>query len=349
MSEKEPKLNSETDALAGKDELTSFMKQFMDRELELRKDDLRHRNEYLKHNKDELRDRKIRTWGILGLMVLGPLLYWLIAFTLFGEKGIAGDYVAVVRVDGEIAANSNASAEVLVPAIKEAFEDKKAKGVVLLINSPGGSPVQSSIIHDAILKYRKQYPAKKVVAVGEDMLTSGAYWIATAAPEIYCNRSTLAGSIGVIMSGFGVDIRQYQKYGIERRVWTAGEHKDRMDSFRPMNKGDEEKVMSVMGGIHQHFIAAVEDTRKGRIKAPASVVYSGDFWAGDEAVKLGLVDGLADFNAILSDKFKVDKVADYTPRKSIFDSMKKSFRSELSGALLQTIENVGGNVGYRIE
>lgn len=318
-------------------DMDDFMHKYLDRDQKFREDDLAHRKDYLNHNKADLKERKRRTWLIFSGILLGPLLSYLMMYYVFGEKSITGDYVAMVRIEGEIASDKNASAETLVPAIKEAFEDKKAKGVVLVINSPGGTPVQASIIHDAVMKYRKLHPEKKVMAVGEDMVTSGAYWIATAAPEIYVNRSTLAGSIGVIMSGFGVDVEQYRKYGVERRVWTAGAHKDRMDPFRPVESEDKAKVMSIVNRMHTHFIQSVKETRKDKIKGSDDVIYSGDFWTGDEAVEMGLADGFGDLNSLLAEKFKVEKVANYTPQRSIFDNMKKSFRSEMTGMVAEAL------------
>ncbi len=152
------------------------------------------------------------------------------------------------------------------------------------------------------------------------MLTSAAYLIATGTPEIYLNRSTLAGSIGVIMSGFGYN-NVMQKFGVERRVYTAGEHKSRFDAFKPVNKDDMDKVKTVLSDMHQHFIEAVMETRAQKLKGDQKTVFSGDFWVGSKALQMGLVDGLSDLPTVLKTVFNVENTRDYTPSLGIFDRL----------------------------
>ncbi len=225
-------------------------------------------------------------------------------------------YIALVRLNGIIAAGRKFSAEEAIPILNDAFADKNAEGVVIDIDSPGGTPVQSSAIHDAILTFKKKYN-KKVIIVGEDLLTSGAYFVAVAADKIYVNPNTLTGSIGVIMKGFGfVDL--IKKMGIERRVYTAGNNKDRLDPFLPPTLDDEKKIQAVMTEVHNNFAQAVLVGRKGRLHAEPDVLFSGDFWSGQSAYKLGLVDGLGNLMDVMEKEFKTSEFKEYGGTPTIF-------------------------------
>lgn len=227
----------------------------------------------------------------------------------------SGKYVSLVRVDGMIAPGRDFSAEVLLPVLKKAFADKHAVGVVIDIDSPGGTPVQSAIIHDAILSYKKRYN-KRVIVVGEDQLTSGAYFVAVAADKIYVNPNTLAGSIGVIMKGFGF-VDMMKKIGVDRRVYTAGDSKDRMDPFLPQNPEDVKKIQQVMGEVHANFVRAVVEGRKGKLHADTAVLFSGDFWSGQTALKLGLVDGLGNLMDATDKEFGTTRYKEYEDKSSL--------------------------------
>lgn len=284
---------------------------------------LNHLSHLTQLQQKELRWKNARFMVMAGLVVLFITAYVLMGVFLYNttqDEAPSGDYVSMIRIEGVIGSDQKASAAKLNPALVKAFKDKNAKGIVLLINSPGGSPVQASIIHDRIIKLRAQYPDKKVVTVAEDMLTSAAYLIATGTPEIYLNRSTLAGSIGVIMSGFGYN-NVMQKFGVERRVYTAGEHKSRFDAFKPVNKDDMDKVKTVLSDMHQHFIEAVMETRAQKLKGDQKTVFSGDFWVGSKALQMGLVDGLSDLPTVLKTVFNVENTRDYTPSLGIFDRL----------------------------
>lgn len=271
----------------------------------------------------ELQWKKV--WHIcIGLLILASITaYVLMGIFLYSsthDEPPSGDYAALVRIEGMIGADQKAAADKIGPALVRAFKDKKAKGIVLLINSPGGSPVQASLIHDRIVKLRAEYPGKKVVTVAEDMMTSAAYLIATGTTEIYVNRSTIAGSIGVIMSGFGYN-NVMSKFGVERRVYTAGEHKNRFDAFKPVASDDLDKVKVVLSDMHRHFIDAVMETRSKKIKSGEKDVFSGDFWVGEKAVQMGLADGISDLPTVLKAVFNVDSTQDYTPASSFFDRL----------------------------
>lgn len=233
-------------------------------------------------------------------------------------------YVSLVRLEGMIDNGRDFSAENLLSKLKDAFSDTSAKGVVLNINSGGGAPVQASIIHDAIIILKNKYN-KKVIVVGEDMLASGAYYVAVAADKIYVNPNTITGSIGVIMKGFGFpDV--IKKWGIERRVYTSGNNKDRLDPFLPQNKDDIEKIQKVIGEVHDNFNQVVIEGRKGKLKGDPKELFSGDFWSGETALKLGLVDGLGNINEVLQKEFNVTQYKEYNSSKNYM----KSFMTQMS-------------------
>lgn len=236
-----------------------------------------------------------------------------------------GKYVAFLRLDGMIAPGRGFSAEDVVPALKDAFADKNAAGVLIDINSPGGTPVQAAIIHDAILSFKKKYH-KKVIVVGEDLLTSGAYFIAVAADKIYVNPNTLTGSIGVVMKGFGfVDLMK--KAGIERRVYVSGNNKDRLDPFLPQSPEDLVKINEVMNEVHQNFINAVLEGRKGKLHADAKDLFNGDFWSGQSALKLGLVDGMGNLLDVSQAEFQTTDLNDYSGNSGFLKKLSGQFTS----------------------
>lgn len=263
--------------------------------------------ELLKEKRTERRWRMVRfaAWFLLICFVL---------FKLFNNGSSGGPhhgekYASLVRLDGMIAPDHEFSAERVLPVLRDAFADKRALGVVIEINSPGGTPVQASIIHDAILYYKKKYN-KKVIVVGEDMLTSGAYYIAVAADKIYVNPNTLTGSVGVIMKGFGfVDL--IKKLGIERRVYVTGNDKDRLDPFLPQSPGDLKKIGEVMGEVQANFAQAVINGRKGKLKGKPEDLFTGDFWSGQTAVKLGLVDNVGNLMDALQTEFNTTETREF--------------------------------------
>lgn len=241
--------------------------------------------------------------------------------------GTGSGYVALVRLNGMIESGGDFSSETVLPVLRDAFADKGAKGVVLDINSGGGSPVQSAIIHDAIIELKNKYH-KPVIVVGEDMLASGAYYVAVGADKIFVNPNSVTGSIGVIMKGFGfTDF--LKKAGVDRRVYTAGTNKDRLDPFLPQNKADIAKIQQVIGEIHNNFMKVVLEGRKGKLHADPKELFSGDFWSGPTAVKLGLVDGLGNLSDVMRSEFKVSRYKDYTQGGNVF----KSLATQIGGAL----------------
>jgi len=275
--------------------------------------------------KSFLKQKRFRT--ILFALVFGiPSIVYMLMFTgLIKTQTIDGDYVALVRISGEIAAEKAASANNLVPVIKRACDDAGAIGLVLHINSPGGSPVQASEIYNMIQKCR-DVNNKKVIAVGQDAMTSGAYWIASAADEIYVNKSTVTGSIGVKTEGFGLDLKKYlEKYGVERRVMTAGDNKVRMDMFEPLTEKDKQKTTELLAELHGHFKEAVLANRNERIVVDHRIAFSGDYWSGATAKEMGLVDDIADLSEVINYVYKASSVLDYTPKPGMFQNLKSTF------------------------
>jgi protease-4 len=236
-------------------------------------------------------------------------------------------YAALIRLDGMIAPGKDFSGENVIPILKKAFADKHAVGVIIDINSPGGTPVQSAMIHDAIIAYKKKYN-KRVVIVGEDMLTSGAYYVAVAADKIYVNPNTITGSIGVIMKGFGfVDLMS--KLGIERRVYVSGDNKDRLDPFLPQTEEDVAKIRDVMGEVRANFAMAVTQGRQGKLHGTPEELFTGDFWSGQTALKLGLVDGLGNLMDVVQTEFKTSEMKEYGGTPAVL----KMLTGEISSSL----------------
>ena len=260
--------------------------------------------------RDLLKEKRLeRRWkNVRFIAWFGLIIYLIIQAAGWMNGGSStsmedhGKYAALVRLDGLIAPGRDFSSDTIIPVLHDAFSDKHAEGVLIDINSPGGTPVQAAIIHDVIVSYKKKYH-KKVIVVGEDMLTSGAYYVAVAADKIYVNPNTLTGSVGVVMKGFGfVDLMK--KMGVERRVYTAGVDKDRLDPFLPQTPQDIAKIHDVMSEVHDNFAQVVLEGRKGKLKADPKTLFTGDFWTGQTAVKLGLADGLGNLPDVLEKEFK---------------------------------------------
>lgn len=286
--------------------------------------------ELLKNQKRDRFWRNIRFF--IWVLLIGTGLFF-VMHGLPGEERAkpTGPYVALIRLDGFISSDSSFSAEKVLPQLEEAFSDKQAKGVVLAINSGGGSPVQSEIIEQKILELKKRYN-KKVVVVGEDVLASGAYLVAMGADEVYVNQDTLTGSIGVIMEGFGF-ADAIKKLGVTRRVFTAGSHKDRLDPFAPISPEDKEKITKLLDETHTHFVDIVTTSRGQRLKGDPEELFSGDFWIGSQALQLGIVDGLGNISDVLPRAFNVTHYVDYSEQPSMLEHALKGVKTELDWTL----------------
>lgn len=291
---------------------------------------------------EKKRDRTWRNIRWIGWMIVWLLILFFLfsSFGLFSfggkaDKSAGQPYVSLIRLNGVIMPDSDFSAEKILPQLNEAFTDTASRGVVLLINSPGGSPVQASIIHDKIQSLKQQYK-KKVIVVAEDTLASGSYLVATAADKIFVNADTLTGSIGVIMEGFGAN-DAIAKLGITRRVFTAGENKDRLDPFQPLKPEDVAKVKVVLEQVHQSFINDVLTGRQGKLKGDQNQLFSGDFWSGEQAVKLGLADDTLNMWDAMQQEFNTKYYKDYSVKPSLLNALISGVGTELHLNFSQTI------------
>jgi protease IV len=286
--------------------------------------------------KDRRRDRRwkiIRSFMWAFIVLLYALLIFRPSSSDSSSSNINKPYVSLIRMQGIIMPGRPFSALKLIPQLKHAFADKKSKGVILVVNSPGGSPVQASIIHDKIEQLKKLYN-KKVVVIGQDSLASGAYLVATAADKIYVHNDTLTGSIGVIMSGFGFS-DAIKKLGVTRRVFTAGENKNRLDSFKPLTPTDTAKVKTLLNEVHQHFIDNVVKGRGNRLKGDRHEMFSGDFWEGSTAVKLGLADGVGNTWDVMKKEFNVKVYRNYSAKPTLLHMVLGNIEAQLHTTLSQ--------------
>ena len=291
--------------------------------------------------RDYLKDRRSeRRWRVF-FRLTWLLLFLLVAWAIYAQRNHsavpAGPHTALIEVRGEIDAGSEASAENLVAALKNAFEDEGAKAVVMRINSPGGSPVQAGIINDEIHRLKALHK-KKIYAVVEDTCASGAYYIAVAADEIYADKASIVGSIGVLMDGFGF-VGSMEKLGVERRLLTAGDNKGMLDPFSPQSEKQRAFAQMMIDQVHQQFIAVVKQGRGKRLKETPET-FSGLFWNGQQAVQNGLVDHLGNLDYVAREVVKVETVIDYTPKENLAERLAKRFGASIGEGALKALRSV---------
>lgn len=282
--------------------------------------------------------RRARRWGIFFklltfLYLFGALLMFSPLFDLQKTAARGETHTALVEVRGMIADNEAASADNIVSSLRAAFEDPKTKGVVLRINSPGGSPVQSGYIYDEIRRLRGEHPDTKVYAVITDLGASGAYYIASAADEIYADKASLVGSIGVTAASFGfVDLMG--KLGVERRVYTSGEHKAFLDPFQPQKDDETRFWQGVLDTTHRQFIESVKKGRGDRLKVDVHPeLFSGLVWSGEQALELGLVDKLGSTSYVAREVIGAKEIVDYTKQDTPFDRFAKRLGASMAEQL----------------
>jgi len=292
--------------------------------------------------KEQRSRRRWRTFFIfLTFLYLTPLL--LVSLGMNGVEFFdkadksTGKHTALIRMSGIIAAEESAGSEIIIESLNDAFEDKDTKGVILEINSPGGSPVQSADIYEEIVRLRKEYDDIPLHVVVSDVAASGGYFVASAADNIYVNKSSLVGSIGVRMDSFGaVDL--IKKIGIERRLLTAGEHKGLLDPFLPPNKAETEHVQKMLDQVHQHFINAVKSGRGQRLK-DNKILFSGLIWTGEEAIKLGLVDAYGSTQYVAREVIKEEEIVDFTTQDILIDRLAKRLGASIGYAFGERFQN----------
>ena len=266
--------------------------------------------------------RRARRWR-MAFAGLPLLILLLLLFAVFGDQsGLPRQDPHTARIDvfGLIVPQAPASAEFVNRSLRAAFEEEQAKGIILRINSPGGSPVQADRINAEIKRLRAEYPDKPVYAVAEDLCASAAYYIAVAADEIYVNGSSLVGSIGVIASGFGM-VELIQKWGVERRVTTSGRHKAMLDPFQPLDPEAKAHLQEMINEIHQQFVGVVKESRGDRLVAADEKVFDGRIWTGGQARKMGLVDGFSGVDQVARDLIGAEDVVDYTYKPDLVERL----------------------------
>jgi protease-4 len=287
--------------------------------------------------RDRRSERRWRVFFRLAWLGIVLALLWGVFVARGNVAASGGPHTALVEVRGEISPDSEASAERIIAAMKNAFEDKAAQAIVMRINSPGGSPVQAGIVNDEIRRLKAKH-GKKVYAVVEEICASGAYYIAVAADEIYVDKASLVGSIGVLMDGFGFT-GTMEKLGVERRLLTAGENKGMLDPFSPQNEKHTAYAKAMIDQIHQQFITVVRDGRGDRLK-DGKELFSGLFWNGEEAIKLGLVYKIGNLDFIAREVVKAEEIIDYTTHENLAERFAKRFGAAVGHGAIKALREL---------
>ena len=283
--------------------------------------------------------RRARKWGIFfkiaGLIYLFLVLFMILGFMDRGDLPSTKAHTALVTLEGVIAPGSQASAERMIEGLQMAFKAKNVKGVILRINSPGGSPVQAGQINDEIKRLKAKNPKMPLYVVIDDICASGGYYVAVAADKIYVDKASLVGSIGVLMDGFGFT-GTMEKLGVERRLMTAGENKGFLDPFSPVDPKQQAHVQTMLAEIHQQFIDTVKTGRGARLKETEDM-FSGLIWTGVRSVELGLADAYGSIESVARDVIKAEDIVDYTPRQSFADRFAKRLGAASAEALVSSV------------
>ncbi|MFA5242195.1 MAG: S49 family peptidase [Sulfuricella sp.] len=271
--------------------------------------------------------RRSRHWGIFFKLLTFIYLLVLLALAMgwmdHGEISRSGKHTAVVDLHGVIGIGADTNAERVINGLQSAFKDKNTQGVILRINSPGGSPVQAGYINDEIRRLRAKYPNTPLYAVVEDICASGGYYVAAATDKIFVDKASIVGSIGVIMDSFGFT-GTMDKLGVERRLLAAGENKGFLDPFSPANPKQEEYAKEMLGEIHNQFIQVVRQGRGKRLKETPEM-FSGLVWSGEKSIQLGLADELGSAEYVAREIIKAEEMMDYTPQEGFAERIAQKF------------------------
>lgn len=290
--------------------------------------------------------RRARRWGILFKSLTFGLLFaaFLALLAIVGsrERICLDKCTALVEVRGELEAGGRASAERAIAALQAAFRNTGTKGVVVRVNSPGGSPVQAGQIYDEMRRLRGVHPDIPLYVVVDEIAASGGYYVAAAADRIYVDKASVIGSIGVIMEGFGFT-GAMEKVGVERRVVTAGENKAFLDPFEPVDPRQRDYVQGMLDDVHRQFIAAVKEGRGDRLKEEPGM-FTGLVWNGKRAVELGLADGLGSLDYVAREVVKAEEIVDFTPEDSIAERVARRFGAALGGEVRFALRHAGGAI-----
>jgi protease-4 len=287
-----------------------------------------------------LQEAKVaRRWNIglrLAWLLFAAAVFWILRNDNAPTNNPTSAHTATVEIKGEIASGADASAENIVLAMRSALEDSGSQALVLVINSPGGSPVQAGIINDEIHRLKTVYK-KPIYAVVEESCASAAYYIAAATDKIYVDKASIVGSIGVLMDGFGFT-GLMDKLGVERRLMTAGENKGFLDPFSPQTEAQRKHAQSMLNQIHSQFIEAVKKGRGDRLKETPEM-FSGLFWSGQQAVELGLADGMGSLDMVARDVVKAEDITDYTRRENVAERLAKRFGAAMGAGVWQAMRS----------
>ena len=280
--------------------------------------------------------KRARHWGIFFKLLLFIYLFALLFIGMgwwVKKDGLPGKHTALVEVRGVIGPEGMASADNVTTGLQDAFKDKRTQGVIVRINSPGGSPVQAGHINDEIRRLRAKYPNIPVYAVVEDICASGGYYVAVAADKIYVDKSSIIGSIGVLMDGFGFT-GAMEKLGVERRLLAAGENKGFLDPFSPIQESQKAYAEKMLNEIHQQFINVVRQGRGKRLKE-TSEMFSGLLWIGSKSIELGLADALGGVDYVAREVIKAEDIVDFTPRENIAERVARRFGAAMAETLVR--------------
>jgi protease IV len=280
--------------------------------------------------------RRARRWGIFFKFLVFAYLF-LVLFIAVGwlgkRDGFPDKHTALVEVNGVIGPGSAASADAVMQGLADAFKDKRTQGIVLRINSPGGSPVQAGHINDEIRRLRAKHPEIPLYAVVEDVCASGGYYVAVAADKIFVNKASMIGSIGVLMNGFGFT-GTMEKLGVERRLLAAGQNKGFLDPFSPLNEEQQGHAKQMLTEIHEQFIDVVRRGRGKRLKETPEM-FSGLIWVGQKSIEMGLADALGSVEQVARDVVKAEDLVDFTPRENVAERLARRFGTTLAESLVK--------------
>ncbi len=283
--------------------------------------------------------RRARRWANFWRFASFALILIVAAYSFFGGSTSMPHpttrHTALIDLNGVIASDGKASADVMTASLRDAFQNKHAAGIILRVNSPGGSPVQSGIVFDEIRRLKAMHKDKPVIAVVEDVAASGGYYVAAAADSIYVDKASLVGSIGVRMDGFGFT-EAMKKMGVERRLLTAGDNKALLDPFLPVDPKQKAAVQSMLGEVHQQFITAVKQGRGDRLK-PNPEMFTGMVWTGARSIELGLTDALGTVDSVARDVIKAEDVVDYTLQPTLAERLADRFGASLGDAFAKVM------------
>ena len=281
-----------------------------------------------------IQQKSSRRWSVFLKLVSLIYLGWVLFFVLTSSNNstiATGDFTALITLNGEIGIDSEVSAINVKSSLKEVYENPGTKALILAINSPGGSPVQSGIINDEITRYKSLHPQIPVYAVIEDICASGGYYIAVAADKIFVDKARIVGSIGVLMNGFGFD-KAIKNLGVERRLITSGENKAILDPFLAVKPEQREFMQDLLNEVHNQFIDAVKKGRGNKL-ALNSDIFSGLFWSGESAIKLGLADGYGDMDLVAREIIGHEKIIDFTIQSNFADRFAKKLGASIGSSM----------------